>query len=320
MKTKLKKSWKSERVIGLDVDQGRIVASQFGQASHEPVLKKLCVGEYDPKASVRDTSKAIRSFWKKERLTTRTVQTCLRNRTMITRYFSYDNLSQDELPQALILEAEEALQVHSSEICIDWQIDQCDEDLSVSKPSKQLSGVFVATPKNAVLDHLKTIRDAGLYTIRVEPSCSALGNLYAFISKHRAPSPVCLVNLTARTADIIIRSGESNYPRTLFSANDNWENNLPYLLENVQNALLYYHIKLKNPAVDQILVTGRIPDSVDFIQKLHGKTSVRVDRLDLTLSRSLSFRKTCLTDGSCPDYNIATGIGLGLRRMDYDLV
>ncbi|MBC8206072.1 MAG: hypothetical protein ISR84_00050 [Kiritimatiellales bacterium] len=305
---------RQEDVAGLDFHHDHIVASHFITTPDGPRLNKLAVGQYESGMTDREMAAEIRAFWKKEKLPTRTVCTCLHSQALVIRYFNYKNLSMDELPPVLALEAEEALQCDSANIAMDWELNQ-----TSAQPSG-LSGTLFAAPQKTITRHLNLIKAAGLYSIRVEASCSALSNLYSFLNKNSQTRPVCLVSLNEWTADIVMCSNEGAYPRSVFSADKQWKDNQDYLLENIQNALLYYHLKLKNPPIEQILLIGKISQMNDFQKKLSQQTALTVTRLNVTDNPLLQFSQPepgYQQDWNC---NLATSIGLGLRKEDYELV
>ena len=298
----------------MDFHHDHIVASHFITTPDGPRLNKLAVGQYKTGMTDRQIAEAIREFWKKEKIPTRTVCTCLHSRALVIRYFNYQNLSMDELPHVLALEAEEALQCDAGHIAMDWQLNQ------TSAQTSGLSGTLIAAPRKTITRHLNLIKAAGLYSIRVDASCSALSNLYSFLNKNSPSRPVCLISLTERAADIVMCSNEGAYPRSLFSADKQWKDNQDYLLENIQNALLYYHLKLKNPPIEQILMIGKTSQMNDFQKKLTQQTALPVTHLNITDNPILQYNQPepdCRQDWNC---NLATGIGLGLRKEDYELV
>ena len=319
MKTIRLENINREDVIGLDIQHGHIVASHFRRERNKLILGQLAIGEYDENASEKQLALAIRALWKKEKLPTRTVNTCLHSHSLLIRYFHYENLTEDELPQALALEAEEALQYPANQISIDWQLDP---RTGAKKPgTTQLSGTLIAAPRNIVEKHLNLIQSAGLYSIRVETSCSALSNLYSVFVKNEAIIPVCLINLSERSADIIMSSKDGSYPRTLFSTDSLWEHNIDYLLENIQNSLLYYHIKLKNPPIEKIILAGRIPSAGDLLKKrLEQETRLPIEVLDIYDNPRLPCAQNLQNQRPQHSLNVATGIGLGLQKDDYELV
>jgi Tfp pilus assembly PilM family ATPase len=304
-----------EDIIGLDINHGRIVASHFSIHDRQPRLDRLAVGEFPPELTDRQLAAWIRSFWRKEKLPTRTVRTCLHSRSLIVRYFHYQNLTVNELPQTLALEAEEALQQPADKLCVDWHLNPS-EYADPSHSPAELSGTLVVAPRKTVVRHINLIRDAGLYAINVDVSCAALYNFYSYFNEDKNLSPVCLINLADRTADIMMLSESGIYPRALFSADNCWGNNTSYLIENIQNALLYYHLKTKQYAIEKIILIGQIRDQEPFSQALAKKTVLPVSVLDIHSDSRLVIDNQKL---SLPaSYNVTTGIGLALGRYAHE--
>ncbi len=309
------KRWKQEDIIGLDINDGHIVAAHFLLKKTGPVLNRLAVGKYDPTQPDQKIAQTIRDLWKKENFPTRTVCTCLHSRSLMVRGFHYKNVDLDELPQTLALKAEEALQSPLNEISMDWQLNSSKSN----EVSTELSGTLMAAPRKTVARHLKLIQKAGLYSIHVETSCTALNNLYSLLTENQMPHPVCLINLTNRTADIIMRSNGGNYPRTLFSAGKPWDENMEYLLENIKDALLYYHLKLKHHPVQKLYLTGKIPKPDELQRELSKESTLPVEILDIRSDSRLICKKNLFDRKKHPPCNLETGIGLGLKRNPHEL-
>ncbi|QHI70509.1 type IV pilus biogenesis protein PilM [Tichowtungia aerotolerans] len=303
----LKSMLTREQVVGLDINDGQITAAWFQAGNLHAGLKNIVCGEYSPGVDDRHVAKAIREIWRKEKIPTRTVQSCLHSRSLLIRYFKYENISREELPRVLSLEAEEALQCPIDEISLDWQLNT---ELPSNSNAQKLSGTLVAAPRHKVLRHLKLIKMAGLYSVNVHVSYSALNNLYSWLMKEQDTEPVCLINLTQSSVDIVMHSDNSNYPRTLFSAETGWEHNGSYLLENIQNALLYYHLKLKHAPIKRIFLAGRLSGLDEFKKNLSEETSLPVSELDM--SSILKINNKFLAGDRAR--NQATAIGLGLKR------
>ncbi len=305
-----------EDVIGLDINYGRVVASHFAKNGNGLRMDRLAVGEFSSEFTDRQLAAWLRAFWKKEKLPTRTVRTCLHSRALVVRYFSYRNLNANELPQTLSLEAEEVLQRPANELCFDWHLNPPENSPDENPP--ELSGILAVVPRKTVIRHRDLIRAAGLYSIHVGIGCSALYNFYASLSDATDRSPVCLINLADRTADIMMISSSGIYPRTLFSADARWEDNLDYLLENIQNALLYHHLKTKQHPIEKIVLIGRIPDRENFPRLLAKNTVLPTSILDPGSEPRLTVGDRKL---SIPDtFNVATGIGLALGGLSNETV
>lgn len=296
-----------EQIVGLDLHEGWISAAWFAADKPIDAPQRVAIGQYDRSGSDTQIAQALREFWTNHRFPTRTVQTCLHSRNLLVRYFEYENLDPSELPHVLELEAEEALQRPSGEIALDWTV----RPTRVPERSK-LSGILSAAPRQRVQRHLKLIQSAGLYSVGVSTSNAAITQLYSWLSTpQKKTAPVCLVNLSERSVDIIMHAQNSNYPRTFFSAPNGWSNNINYLQENIQNSLLYYHLKLKQPPIEQILVLGALDDLDSFCAALSEQTALPVEPLALHADERLAVATAHSDHPAC---NVATAIGLGLRE------
>lgn len=308
-----KMKFKGEHAIGLDINQDRIVATHFIRTGQGLMLDQLAVREYASGSSDKDISKHIRELWKSRRFSTHTVCSCIQRHAHIVRYFRYNNLTLAELPKALALEAEESLQLPPGEVVMDWCLNNSDGAEGVDT-EEELSGVLVAVPRQQVLQHINLLRAGGVYPVNIEVSCSALTSLFHFMASSVAQSAVCLINLAERTADIVILSNGESYPRTLFSVKDRWEDNMEYLLENIKDALLYYHLRVKKTPVKKILLTGRMPDLPELVARLAKATALPVEVPDLCSDPRLTSAIQKEPAKLLKNCNLVTGLGLGLRK------
>jgi len=308
---------KDEHAVGLDVHGGRITASHFIRHNSDVVLDVLATETYDPALSEKELAHCIRSFWKKYKLPTRTVCTCLHSTALIARFFSYTNIRKEELPQVLSLEAEESLQLPAEKIALSWQLNPAN-----TEHAGEISGTLIAAPRNAVAEHINLIKAGGLYPINVELDCSAVINLYDFLNPGADRSTVCLVNLTSHMASIVILSNGAIFPRIVFSSSEKgWVDNLEYLIENIESALLYYQLKIKGYPVTKLLLTG-YPRRNNFMERIADAMTVPVESWDLYIEEKIEH--IIRTEMGAPAeeieaFNLATGLGLGLRHPKREL-
>jgi len=307
---------KDEHAVGLDINDGLIVASHFVEHKDDWALSALASEVIDPALSEKELAHCIRSFWKKNKLPTRTVSTCLHTPSLIARFFSYTNVLQDELPRVLSLEAEEALQLPPEKIALSWHLNP------KAERSGEISGALVATPRKTVSDHIRLMQASGLYPVNVEIGCSAIINLYDFLNEDTGHSTVCLVNLTAHMAEIVILSAGAAYPRIVFSSSEKgWQDNLEYLIENIQSALLHYQLKIKGDSIDKLLLVG-CPQQNNVAGRIADALNIPVERWNLTseekIASFLHSKKAHLPE-KMDALNLAAGLGLGLRRPKKEL-
>jgi len=306
---------KDEHAVGLDINDGQIVASHFVEHKGDWTLGTLAVETVDPNLSEKELTHTIHTFWKKHKLPTRTVCTCLHTPSLIARFFSYTNISEDELARVLSLEAEEALQLPLEDIALSWH-------LNPAKQTGCISGALVAAPRKTVSDHIRLMQASGLYPVNVEIGCSAVINLCDFLSTEADLATVCLVNLTAHMAEIVILSGGSAYPRIVFSSSEKgWQDNLDYLIENMKSALLHYQLKIKGDPVNKLRLIGGSQQNT-FTERITEALSIPVERWDLTSERKIApflQSKEGFPTEEINAVNLAAGLGLGLRRPKREL-
>lgn len=306
----------SEEIVGLDVSNGVISATRVAVAS-DGTLKLLNAGwtHVAPGATERDLVTAIHQVWRSASIPSRTVCVSLRSRSAMLRYFSYPNMDKVELASALGLEAENSLQLPRAQIALDWHLNY----QSQGQAARQ-EGLLVAVPRKEVDDQMAFLRRAGLYPVAMEVGATAVGNLYS--ATHPDPQTredVAVLHLSNQRADLaLLFGGDSLYARTLHARGDNWEASLGSLMEGVQDALKYYVFKLRSQPVRQLMVSGRLPDTPDFMIQLRSKLGVAVDYwepLDQIVPATMQARRAMKENKRPP---LVVSLGLALRRYDGD--
>ena len=129
---------------------------------------------------------------------------------------------------------------------------------------------------------------------------------------------VCVVNLSRYNADIsILYNDHYIYPRTIISRSAEWASKVQYLIENISDALLYYHVKVDKTPVNRLVLTGFVPDSSEFIGQIHDTiglpTEVWSPLADTNFSRANSVKLSKKENVATP--LMTTSLGLGLRNV-----
>jgi Tfp pilus assembly PilM family ATPase len=261
-----------EKIAGINIADGVVsVARLVGRGRRKVALTHGGWAEYAPDATDEEIIKVIRKLWKTTGMPTRTVSTGLHTRSLCLKYFKYPDLSQIELVSALKLEAEETLQLPPEEIMLDWHLNRSKSD-PYTQQGDQLQGVLVAVAKNQVIRQFNLVKKAGLLPVRMDVSSTSLCNLYLTLRGESVnrENAVCVVNLSRFTADISILYNEHYiYPRTIISRSADWESKVQYLIENVSDALLYYHVKVDKSPVNRLILTGFVPENPEFLAQVH---------------------------------------------------
>jgi Tfp pilus assembly PilM family ATPase len=263
---------KNENIAGINVGDGFVSASRIVRRGRRKIaLTHAGWMEYAPDTPDEELVQIIRKLWRQCRIPTRTVCVGLHSRSLCLKYFKYPDLSQIELVSALKLEAEESLQLPPEQIMLDWHLNRPRND-PYTQQGEQLQGVLVAVSRDQVVRRMNLVKKAGLLPVMMDVGCTSLCNLYLTLRGEsvNTENAVCVVNLSRYTADIsILYNDHYIYPRTIISRSADWERKVQYLIENISDALLYYHVKVDKTPVNRLVLTGFVPDSPEFLGQIH---------------------------------------------------
>ncbi len=302
-----------EEIAGLDLRDCCVVAVQV--ATHRGALRLVRAGHVPLalKADEATVVAAIRRLWREAGLTTYTVACTLRSDRLTVKPFRLSGLTRAEIDAALRLNAEESLQVPPDRLVTGCHFSRTSES---ADGKMTVEGVLVASFAAAVDAQLALLRSAGLYPVCMDASGLALGNLFLTLNPSRPKGDVvCLVNLSAHTADIvIIGEDDSIYPLTVLSRASTWNEAADYLATNIQDALKYHQFKLRRAPVQRLLITGYLPAREPLFKSVLQRLALPVEFWNpvarLAASRS-SVRALQANEAVAP--LLATAAGLALR-------
>jgi Tfp pilus assembly PilM family ATPase len=310
----------AEDIAGINIGDGFVSASRIVRRGRKKIaLTHAGWLEYAPDASEEEIAKVIRKLWKKCKMPTRTVCTGLHARSLCLKYFKYPDLSQLELTSALKLEAEETLQLPPEEIMLDWHLNRSQSN-PYTQQGDQLQGVLVAVAKEKVNRQMNILKMAGLLPVIMDVSSTSLCNLFLALrgEKVNQDKAVCVVNLSRYNADIsILYNDHFIYPRTIFSRSAEWSGKVQYLIENISDALLYYHVKVDKTPVTQLVLTGFVPEDPDFTGQIHDTIGLPTEIWNplhddnFTVARGIKATK----DYDKTSHLMTASLGLGLRNI-----
>ncbi|MDF7799994.1 pilus assembly protein PilM [Pontiellaceae bacterium B1224] len=310
----------AENIAGINIADGVVsTARVVRRGRHKLALTHAGWMEYAPDASDEEIIRVIRSLWKKTKMPTRTVCSGLHTRSLCLKYFKYPDLAPRELTSALSLEAEESLQLPPGEIALDWHLNRPKND-PYTQLGEQLHGILVAVGKKEVNGQLNLLKKAGLFPVITDVGCTSLCNLFLALrgEKVNTDNAVCVVNLSRFNADIsILYNDHYIYPRTIISRSSEWSSKVQYLIENISDALLYYHVKVDKTPVNQLVLTGYVPKDPEFVAQIHDTiglpTEVWSPLKDKNFTVARTIKSTKEHDVISP--LMTTSLGLGLRNI-----
>jgi len=267
-----------EDVVGLDIGDSTITAARVAwRRNGEIELRNVGWVDYDPDASDRQIAMAIRKLWHEYHITTFTTCSCLRSRSLTLKYFRYPDMSEDEIGSALLLEAEETLQLSQDEMVLDWNVNH----KANARPDvrNETDGVFVAASRRDVDRHLAILEMAGLYPIVLDVACMAVSNLFLALGKRDRDNQVeCVISLAGRYVDLAILFDEGCiYPRTVLSRSAAWEEAAESLIANVKDVLKFYQFKLRQRPVQKLTLCGHVPSREKFLARVRESVGLPVE-------------------------------------------
>lgn len=302
------------RVVGLDVNDTHIAGAQVGLTADGTFCLEAAGWVARPAtANRRQTADLVRSVCRQAGLSAATVCTSLPSHSLVVRRVHYPWLQENELPQALGLDAEEALQMPRAALDFDWHC----EPAVRSADASPINAVLIAAPKKDVDEHLHMLLAAGICPHHVTAGCLAIANLYlALKGPPPAGSAVCVAAPGERRTDICVLSREQGIlPRTVLARPDaGADAEDAYLIECVIDTLKYHAFKLHGPAVASLVLTGTVPGRElpsNALRNLAPAFTVWNPIADLTLAKP---RLQPLSDGES-GLRFATSIGLALQGI-----
>lgn len=314
-----KSMMKNEDIAGINIGDGFVSIARIVRRGRKKILLTHAGWlEYSLDASDEELVQVIRKLWKKCKMPTRTVCVGLQSRSLCLKYFKYPDLAPRELTSALQLEAEESMQLPPNEIMLDWHLNRPKND-PYTQMGEQLHGILVGAEKKQVNRQLLLLKKAGLYPVIMDVGSTSLCNLYLALRGEsvNADNAACVVSLSRYNADIsILYKDHFIYPRTIISRSAEWETKVQYLIENISDALLYYHVKVDKTPVNRLILTGFVPDDPHFVGHIHDTiglpTEVWTPLKDDNFMIANSVKSSKEYDVMSP--LMTTSLGLGLRN------
>ncbi|MBN3037927.1 MAG: pilus assembly protein PilM [Candidatus Omnitrophica bacterium] len=308
-----------EAVAGLDVGENYIAAACLSP-ERDGHIKVEHLGWVDkrPDASLKVVASLIKGLWRKNRISTRTVSTCLHSPSLVLKYFKYSNLPSQELESTLRLEAEQIFNKPQRELFIDWHLFSADSSARKEIVNGTQHGILFAVPGETVKKQLSILEMAGLYPVMMDVGCTATSNLFLKL-RNPAPDNVhCLVNIADHRADVsILSAGPFIYPRVIYSQAVSWSERLDYLIKNIEDILRYYQFKLRRKPVNKLIFTGQLPANGGLQKEIKKALDLPVEFWnplnELSLKRDIPDKKLQVLGPA-----MSVCLGLAMRREKSD--
>lgn len=311
-------NWSTSDIAGIEFGDTHIAIARLREkASGAYAVTHAGWANYEPAAPMQVKAEAVKALWKRTRMPTRTVCAALRSSSMVVRSFSVPAMTVDEVRRVLDLQAEEALQLSRQEIVVEWLVNH--EEGTSPQSGRGITGIYAAAPVKDVDSALELLHAADLDPVILDIRALAVANLRAALKgADAADYPLCLVNISPHSADIILQHAPGViYPHTVYCRASTWDDTPEFLVENIRDVLRYGEYKLGWNPVTRVVLAGQVLEGSVLQKRVREALNLEVQVWEpweecLELSRPVKrlLSRECIGDGGI----LVPALGLALRR------
>lgn len=199
---------KPNRILGLDIGSHSIKAV-------EVLLKgeDICItgyGKVQLDSPEADRSEAIARLLRTHNIKTRRVVTSVSGRSVIVRYVSMNQMSDDNLRNAIKFEADKYIPFDIDEVVLDCQ------RLAGGEDGNEMKVVLVAVKRSLITEHVDLLRTSGLNPRIIDVDSFALGNAFELMERYSprvegGDRTVALIDIGATKTNINILMNNTSY-------------------------------------------------------------------------------------------------------------
>ena len=346
---------KSKSVVGLDIGSSAVKAVELKMSGKtykvvafgmEPVPPDSIVdGAIIDGAAVAD---AIRRLFENKAFKTKNVAASLSGNAVIVKKISLPVMTEAELGESIIWEAEQYIPFDIQDVNLDYQI----LDPGTSAESKgTMEVLLVAAKKEKIADYTGVIAQAGRVPVVVDVDAFALQNAYEVNYGLDPQAVVVLLNAGASAININILSGDQSlFTRDISTGGNAYteaiqkELNLPFetaeqlkkgepvegatfedaqavlrtmtesVLLEIQKTFDFFKASATSDRIDRIVLSGGASRVDGFAQALEERFSAPVETFDPFRKMTFDAAKLGITDPASAGPSAAVAVGLALRK------
>jgi type IV pilus assembly protein PilM len=200
--------YKDKPLFGMDIGYSSVKVMQIECQGHTPTVIGYGVGDFDSKA-IKDgvivdhkiLASSVKELFEKGivgHINTRRVALALPATRTFTRTMNLPPISDDELPEAVTLEAEQYIPMPIDDLYIDHTI--------INRSDKGVELLAVAVPKKIVDSYMLLVRMLGLEPVAFDTSILAAARIFEKRDSNNSV-PAVLIDFGSLSADITIHDG-----------------------------------------------------------------------------------------------------------------
>lgn len=218
---------RKKSVVGLDIGTNEIKAVELTDSGERVQVTGFGWGRIPSPEQVSET---IRTVLHEAGISGKRVVTSVSGRSVIVRYITMPDMTNEELSSALRFEADKYIPFEVDEVDIDGQ--SLSEVDSTGDEESEMKVLMVAAKKDLIQEHVSQVQDLGLTPVVVDVDCFALGNAYELrqVNSSRLEeeeSVVALVDVGATKTNIhVLRGTTSCFSREIYVGGNDFTESL----------------------------------------------------------------------------------------------
>src|SRR5262245_10800060 len=214
---------KQRSLIGLDIGSHCVKAVEITQTGPEMVVTAFGRNEIVSEGGKAD---AIVDLLQDRAFRTRRVCTAVSGKSVIVRYLTMIQMSDDDLRNAIKFEADKYIPFDVDEVVLDAQRLDDPPGARTGLQENEMRVLLVAVKRSLIDDHVQLIQSIGLQPEITDVDALALGNAYELRRSLAAgveddDKVVALLDVGANKTNInVLRAGTSHFTREIYLGGD----------------------------------------------------------------------------------------------------
>ncbi|MHC4780817.1 MAG: type IV pilus assembly protein PilM [Planctomycetota bacterium] len=204
---------KSRSILGLDIGSASIKAIELAQEGERFVITSYGQMDLSSEETQRDVIREVISTYG---IKTRRVVTAVSGRSVIVRYVSMLQMSEEDLQNAIKFEADKYIPFEVEEVVLDCQKIEEEVQTQTESGEPEMKVLLVAVKRSLIEDHVGLIQQASLIPTIIDIDAFALGNAFEFRDllsprMEEKEKVVALIDIGANKTNINIKRGRVSY-------------------------------------------------------------------------------------------------------------
>ena len=193
-----------KRLLALDMGSHSVKAMEFTEAGG---LLQVTGFGYKSFASDAERVQAASQVIEESKIKCKSTASAISGRNVITRYIVMQNLSEEELKEAIPFEADKYIPFGIDEVVLDCQ------KIEPLEGGDQMRVLLAAVKRNIVEDHVGILRQLGLEPAIIDVEAFAVGNAFLNSVSQETSATVALVDIGHAKTNIVVMTED----KTMFN-------------------------------------------------------------------------------------------------------